>query len=98
MKIINNMKISWEDNPYVFTKITGPSLDDIKNYCKENNLTIVESYVCGYKFVVQAEKPNNRFQILRKRVVEIPGYKLIEDIPTKKMHWLTYEKLPVAKN
>ncbi len=93
----NDLRICWDKDPFVLTKITGSDINAIKDYCENNNLTIIEAYRSGNRFVIQAEKPNNRFRILRKRVEEIPGYKLIEDIPTKKRHWLTYEKLPVVE-
>ena len=88
------MKVSFEHNLFWLTKITGSNIEEIRTYCKNNNLTIVEetsSPLHGY--IVQAEKPNQRMRILRKRVEEIDGWKLIEDSPTKKMHWLTYEKV-----
>ena len=93
------MRVLWENNPTVMTKITGPDLEEIKKYCKKNSLEIdySESYRSSRGYVVYAIKPNNTFTILRKEVQEIEGYRLIEDRPTKKMHWLTYQKVPVQK-
>ena len=87
------MKVSFDKNLYYLTKITGSNLEEIHEYCKENNLTIVEEYPHSrYGYIVQAEKPNQRMRVLRKRVEHIEGWNLIEDVPTKKLHWLTYEK------
>ena len=58
MKIIGNMKISWDDIPSVLTKIEGRDLDEIKTYCAKNNLTIVEAYKTSKGFRVQEKKPN----------------------------------------
>lgn len=88
------VKVSFEKNLYCLTKITGSDIDEIRAYCEKNNLTIADetsSPLHGY--IVWAQKPNQRMKILRKRVEPIDGWKLIEDVPTKKMHWLTYEKV-----
>lgn len=88
------MKVSFDKNPYFLTKISGSNLEEIHKYCEENNLTIVDEYTHNtYGYIIQAEKPNQRMYILRKRVRQIEGWKLISDIPTPKMHWLTYEKI-----
>lgn len=91
-----SMKVSFDKNPYFLTKVTGYNLDEIRAYCSENNLIIVEETgkmrqgaIC---YTVWAEKPNQRMRILRKKVSEIEGWELIKDEPTAKMHWLTYEK------
>lgn len=87
------MKVSFDKNLYCLTKITGSNLEEIHEYCKNNNLTIVEEYPhIRYGYIVQAQKPNQRMRVLRKRVDQIEGWNLIKNIPTKKMHWLTYEK------
>lgn len=87
------MKISFDKNPYYLTKITGSNLEEIHEYCAKNNLTIVEEYSNAlHGYIIQAEKPNQRMRLLRKRVEHIEGWQLINDVPTKKMHWLTYEK------
>lgn len=94
MKKIRPMRVSFDKNLFWLTKITGNDIDEIREYCKNNNLTIVEIMPhSSYGYVVQAEKPNQRMRILRKCVEEIEGWKLIEDTPTKKMHWLIYEKV-----
>lgn len=96
-----SMKVSFEKNLYFLTKVTGYDLDEIRAYCSKNNLKIVEETgrmrqgtIC---YTVWAEKPNQRMRILRKKVSEIKGWKLIKDEPTSKMHWLTYEKEKEAK-
>ena len=87
------MKISFDKNLFMLTKITGSNIEEIRDYCKNNNLTIVEETPdIRHGYIVQAQKPNQRMRLLRKRVEQIDGWKIVEDVPTSKMHWLIYEK------
>ena len=94
-----SMKVSFDENPYYLTKITGYDRDEIIAYCQEHNLEIVDE-ICSstYRYTVWAEKPNQRMRILRKSIPEFEGWKLIKDKPTPKMHWLTYEKQGQSNN
>lgn len=88
-----SMKISFANNQYYLTRISSSDIYEIKQYCKKHNLEIVDCISDSlHGYTVWAEKPNQRIRILRKAVHEIEGWKLIEDIPTSKMHWLIYEK------
>lgn len=91
-----SMKVSFEKNQYFLTKVTGYNLDEIRAYCSENNLDIVEETgrmrqgaLC---YTVWAEKPNQRMRVLRKKISKIEGWELINVERTPKMYWLTYEK------
>lgn len=92
------MEILHDKNLYVQTHIKGNDLEEIKEYCRLNRLTITDMSERGSlsrnRYSVWANKPNCRARVLRKRVEEWDGWKIIKTEPTPKMFWVTYEKVP----